>query len=182
MKRLLLPLLLLAGLAAPAFAGTAEKTADRPTTMILSGSEKTRIMSTASRLLSQVVAYRGDGTAASVLNFVDRRTTIEWQGLVIRQLIHGTVTAEEVEAGITRRFYAQLHSSGYRTSVNDGKTWTDWQSGRCPVFPSYLLVEEIDGRFEIVVNDLAKFSPAPDNRLLDPNRKLMPHERYVAKR
>lgn len=181
MKRTLLPLIA-ALFVLPASADEKQQSDDRPAPSQLTSSEKVRILSTANRMLDNAIAYHGDGTAATIYQSNGRRLLLEMRGLVVRQLIHGSVAIEEREAGVTRRFYAQLHADSFRTSASDGKNWTTWQNSSCPIFPSHILVEEVDGKLTISVPSLARFSPSPDPKVILPEGELMPHERIVAQR
>jgi hypothetical protein len=177
MKRSLLPILA-ALFVLPATA--ADEAQNTPST--LTSSEKTRILSTASRLLDKAIAYKGDGTAITIYRSNGRRLLLEMRGLVVRQLIHGTVGTEDLEAGVTRRLYAQLHASSFRTSSSAGQNWTDWQSSSCPIFPSHILIEEIDGKLTMSAPALANFTPSHDPKVIAPEGELMPHERIMAQR
>lgn len=181
MKRSLLPILA-ALLVLPASGEEKRQDHQRPLPSTLTSEEKVRILSTTSRMLDDAIAYKGDGTATTVYRSNGRRLLLEMRGLVVRQLIHGSVAIEEREAGVTRRFYAQLHASAFRTSTSGGKNWTDWNESRCPIFPSHILVEEIDGQLTISAQSLAKFTPSPNPEVIRPRGDLMPHERVVAQR
>jgi hypothetical protein len=162
---------------------TEEKSSDTsPAPSTLTSNEKLRILSTASRILDGAISYNGDGTATTIYRSNGRRLLLEMRGLVVRQLIHGSVAIEEREAGVTRRFYAQLHANSFRTSSSGGQNWTTWQNTRCPFFPSHILVEETHGELTLSVPALANFSPSPDPKTIAPTGKLMPHERIVARR
>jgi hypothetical protein len=155
---------------------------NRPIPSNLTSNEKVRILSTTSRLLDNAIAYKGDGTATTIYRSNGRRLLLEMRGLVVRQLIHGSVAIEEGEAGVTRRFYAQLHADSFRTSSSGGQNWTAWQNSRCPIFPSHILVEEVDGKLTISAPLLANFTPSPDPQIIAPKGKLMPHEKVMAQR
>lgn len=181
MKRLLLPFIALL-IALPA---SAEENTESPSQLVqpsLSNDEKTKVLAAASRLLCNAISFHGDGTATTIYRANGQRLLLEMRGLVVRQLIHGSLGTEEREAGVTRRIFAQLHADAFRTSISGGLKWTDWHTNPCPIFPSHMLVEEVDGKLTISVPALANFSPSPSPRVLDPNRKLMPHERVVARR
>lgn len=166
----------------PATAAEEQQNDTRPVPSELTSNEKTRILSTASRLLDNAIAYKGDGTAITIHRSKGRRLLLEMRGLVVRQLIHGSVAIEDREAGVTRRFYAQLHADSFRTSSSGGKNWTAWQNSTCPIFPSHFLVEEVDGTLTISAPALANFTPSPDPKVIAPDRDLMPHERIMAQR
>ncbi|MEP4076669.1 hypothetical protein [Haloferula sp.] len=183
MKHSLLQLPIIAALLMlPASAAEEKQSDTRPVPSNLTSEEKVRVLSTASRLLDDAIAYKGDGTATTIYRSNGRRMLLEMRGLVVRQLIHGSVAIEEREAGVTRRFYAQLHAKAFRTSVSGGKNWTTWQNTSCPFFPSHILVEEVDGKLTLSVPALAKFTPTPDPKTIAPIGKLMPHEQIMAHR
>jgi hypothetical protein len=181
MKHSLLPIIA-ALFVLPAAAVEEHQNDSQPAPSNLTSSEKTRILSTASRLLDHSIAYKGDGTAITIYNSNGRRLLLEMRGLVVRQLIHGSVAIEEREAGVTRRLYAQLHAQSFRTSSSGGENWTTWQSSTCPIFPSHILVEEVDGKLTISAPALANFTPSPDPEVIAPKGNLMPHERIMAQR
>ena len=181
MKHSLLPIIA-ALLVLPASAAEEKQNDARPVPSNLTSDEKLRILSTASRILEDAISYKGDGTATTIYRSNGRRLLLEMRGLVVRQLIHGSVAIEEREAGVTRRFYAQLHAKSFRTSSSGGQNWTSWQSTRCPFFPSHILVEETDGKLILSVPALTKFSPSPDPKTIEPKGDLMPHERVMARR
>ncbi|MEM1085709.1 MAG: hypothetical protein AAGI48_16495 [Verrucomicrobiota bacterium] len=182
MKRSLLPIIAtLLMLPASASESKEQQSGARPVPSNLTTIEKTKVLAAASRMLDDAIAFKGDGTARSVYRRNGQRILLEWRGLVVRQLIHGSVAIEEREAGVTRRFYAQLHAQAYRSSTSGGQNWTAWQSQRCQFFPSHILIEEVDGKFKISAPGLAYFTPTPDPRTIDPNRKLMPHEQVLVR-
>ena len=181
MKHSLLPIIA-ALLVLPAPAAEEKQRDARPVPSNLTTNEKVRILSTASRLLTDAISYKGDGTATTIYRSNGRRLLLEMRGLVVRQLIHGSVAIEEREAGVSRRFYAQLHAGSFRTSSSGGQNWTAWQSDRCPFFPTHILIEEVNGKLTLSVPTLANFSPTPDPKTIAPKGNLMPHERIVARR
>ena len=181
MKRSLLPFLAIL-FVLPASAEEDSQNNPPPVPSNLTRDEKTEILSNASQLLANAISYKGDGTAATIYRANGQRLLLEMRGLVIRQLIHGSVAIEEREAGITRRFYAQLHADAFRTSSSAGQKWTAWQTFPCPIFPSHMLVEEIDGKLTISAPTLASFSRNLEPAFVVPKGKLMPHERVVARR
>lgn len=181
MKRYLIPFIS-ALILLPASASESPTNGDRPSPATLTPSEKTMILAGAAKMLNGSIAYRGDGTASSTYHHNGQRILLEWRGLVVRRLIHGSVAIEERESGVIRRFYAQLFAPAYRSSTNGGKSWSAWKSEPCPFFPSHILIEETDDRFMVSAPTLAHFSPTPDPGFSSSERELMPHERVLARR
>gem|GEM_PF-6932528 len=182
MKRSLM-LLLLAAAAVPALRGLSHDDATIEAPLVirtLSPDQKTEILSASSQILNHSVNFRGDGTASTVYLGSQATTEIEWRGLVLRQLVTGTVSEVDRENGIENRYYAQIDAQSFRM-LRDGR-WGAWKSGLCPFFPGFILVEEVDGQLRASAPKLARFHPGPDVNSSDPARPLMPHERLFAQR
>ena len=126
----------------------------------LTEAETSALYEQASTLLKQSVHIESKDKASS--HFVRRGkfTRIEWRNLVFRQLILGTVSRAERKAGLLRRAYAQLDSDSYRLSDEAGTT--EWRSGRCPGFPTYVMIEEVDGEFRVSAPNIQHFAPSSE--------------------
>lgn len=155
MKRLILPILA-ALLALSSYAAAKPETSGLPT---LNEPQKTKALHLAKAFLRRAIVVRKDGTASALHARMNFRTRIEWRNLVFRQLILGTISNSDRKKGISRRMYAQLHSDSYRTSTDGTTTWSKWSDRQCSLLPSFVMIEEIDGRFHLSAPDLAHFSP-----------------------
>jgi len=109
-----------------------------------------------------------------------RYTRIEWRNLVFRQLILGSISAKDKKNGISRRIYAQLGSEAYRLS--DEKGTTEWLSGRLQGFPSFVMIEEVDGQLCLSAPGIEQFSPSPGRLAVQPATPRSDDETLVAKR
>ena len=113
----------------------------------------------ASEFLKKSVNFDQDANASSHFVRRGRFTKIEWRNLVFRQLIMGSISPQEQHQGLRRRLYAQITSESYRLTDEQGST--HWRSGNCPGFPTYVMIEEIDGDLHISAPNIDQFSRHP---------------------
>ncbi len=120
---------------------------------------KTEVLQAASELLNNTVNFRNDGVAVTNYRRGEIRSVLEFRDLTVRQIIHGSVSPTDLERGITRRLYAQLGYSSYRSCSPGKSPWSGWQTTFCSYFPSHIVIEEIDGELRTSAERITHFTP-----------------------
>jgi len=141
--------------------------------------EKARLLDLSAKALERCLRRRVDGIASSIVMGTQGSVQLEWRNFVIRQFILGTLSERDIERGVTRRIYAQFSWDSYRALTPERGEWSAWHTSHCPYFPSHLVIEEVDGRFELASSDLVHIHPGP---AAGDDGDLMPHERVAARR
>ena len=162
------PFLLLLLSCAPA----AAQSGDRVTQMLVQGLEHTiagitrvpeveqrMVVGECAKLLQRSVSFRPDGTAASIDRGLGRNVHIEWRKLAIKSVNKSPLSAADRANGISRSYLAVLGCEASRTWNQKANAWSDWHNSGYLLFPSAIIVKEINGAIVTSAPRIETFSP-----------------------
>lgn len=157
---LALPLSAQVGKAAPA---APVEVIDAASTMRLS--EQKEVLAASIALLGASLDFRGDGTARTTHQVGNFSTRIELMGLTVSQIVKASVSTEDRQKGISRRYIAYLTCKAHRLWDGPMVSWSEWRDKGYGFFPSSLIVEEIDGALTARAKRIEDFSPGIDSEM-----------------
>lgn len=142
--------------------------------------ETVELYQKAAAFLRKAVDVQSDELSSAHCVYRGRFTRIEWRNLVFRQLILGSISPKDQKNGIHRRIYAQLDSESHRLIDDFGAS--EWRSGLFQGFPSFVIIEEVEGQFRISAPGIDQFAPSPGQLAAHPASSTDGDEALVAKR
>jgi hypothetical protein len=156
MKHLLIAALLLSAL--PVAAQSYRSLTAAP----LPENEQRQVIAASEPLLAAAIDLRPDGKALTTHRIGDFTTRIELAGVTIRQVVPTSLTDEDRQQGVSRRYQVKIECQAHRIWDGPRETWSEWRKSGYGFFPTTVDVIEREGELMASARRINDFSPNLD--------------------
>jgi hypothetical protein len=153
MKHLLLAALMLSAM--PVVAQSIRPLTAAP----LPAAEQRQLLAASESLLAAAMDLHSDGKAVTTHRIGTFTTRIELAGVAIRQVVQTSLSDEDRQQGVSRRFQVKIECVAHRIWDGPRAAWSEWRRSGYGFFPSAVDVIELNGEFVATARRLADFSP-----------------------
>jgi hypothetical protein len=127
----------------------------------ISEEDQKALLNEAATLLTKHINFRTDGTASAHYSYGERRT-VEWQELVVSDMVVQPVTEADKLNGITKKYSVFFGCNAHRAWDSKTSRWSEWLAHGFAEFPLGIVFQFKNGEWTSVAPALLKyFSPGP---------------------
>jgi hypothetical protein len=124
--------------------------------------EQRQVIQASEPLLAAVIDQGPDGIAVTTHRIGSFITRIEMADVRVRQVVPSSLTDEDRQQGVSRRYQVKIECKAHRIWDGPRAAWSEWRRSGYGFFPTTIDVIEREGELMASARRLGDFSPGGD--------------------